>query len=431
MIKLNLIFNRFVPIQGPTFTFLFELSQDPIQLPLESFSPTGTTMSNPFTISQTDIDTTCSQLEPDPNTIPQIDKQDDENADTNQKTRQTTLSFVPSAMAYSRRTILRRPLDRGYFRQRSDGNNVFVDKIMQGYTPFLLELVRQQRLILKSEEVDQDILFGDPAKRHYANKETKQILDLLLEEATGSKRPGIYCNSIGRISDGSASSRNEMMVIIDKMQAYIDNSDHEYLEKPVWRVQIERFIPGIKNRLLRYTFTDPDSPMESAILEFGYDLYIPDRLKAHRSHTDSNYIINLFESICHVMWPRRFRLHQFATFLVVTLDEAATAEMVLTLCRNGSGQSSSKAFQLFKRLMTAEFFEWSTKNGPLEANIAAWEREDNNEVDEASEKTEDMSNLNELVVLEEEATTGMSESSRQEGVLNRCDEVDTVVNGYE
>lgn len=39
-------------------------------------------MSNPFTIPQTDIDTMCSQLEPDPYTIPQIDEQDDENVDT-------------------------------------------------------------------------------------------------------------------------------------------------------------------------------------------------------------------------------------------------------------------------------------------------------------------------------------------------------------
>lgn len=111
-------------------------------------------MSNPFTISQTDINTMCSQLEPDPDpyTIPQIDEQDDENADTVQKTRQTTLSFVPSAMASSRRKILRHSLGRGHFRQRSDGDNVFIDKIMQGYTPFLLKLVRQQRLILKLEE---------------------------------------------------------------------------------------------------------------------------------------------------------------------------------------------------------------------------------------------------------------------------------------
>ncbi|CAD0025688.1 unnamed protein product [Aureobasidium pullulans] len=42
-----------------------------------------------------------------------------------------------------------------------------------------------------------------------------------------------------------------------------------------------------------------------------------------------------------------------------------------------------------------------------------------------------MSKLNELVVLEEEVTTGMSENSRQEGLLDRCDEGDTVVNGYE
>jgi cytochrome P450 len=104
----------------------------------------------------------CSQLEPDPDsyTIPQIDEQDDENADTVQKTRQTTLSFVPSAMASSRRKILRQPMDRGHFRQRSDGDNVFIDKTMQGYTPFLLKLVRQQRLIRKLEEVDEDILFG-------------------------------------------------------------------------------------------------------------------------------------------------------------------------------------------------------------------------------------------------------------------------------
>lgn len=319
-------------------------------------------------------------------------------------------------------------MDRGEFRQRSDGNNVFIDKIMKGgYTPFLLELVRQQRLILKSEEVDEDILFGcffriimgihskvligvmqgDIAERYHTDKETKQILDLLLEETTGSKRPGIYCNSIGRTSDGSALSRNELIIVVEKMQAYIDNdSDNpqsnididsvkgtwkhahqRYLVKPAWRVQIERFIDGIKKRLLTSPY--PDSPMESAILEFGYGLYIPDRLKAHRSHTDSNYIMNLYESICRVMWPGIFRLHQFAIFLIVTPDEAATSEMVLILCGNGyhthgtgfshhaAGQSSSKAFQLFKPWMTAEFLEWSTKNGPLEANVAAWKEEDN------------------------------------------------------
>lgn len=117
-------------------------------------------MSNPFTIPQTDINTMCSQLKLDLDIIPQIDVHDDENADTVQKTRQTTLSFVPSAMASSRRKILRQPLDRGHFRQRSDGDNVFIDKTMQGYTPFLLKLVRQQRLIRKLEEVDEDILFG-------------------------------------------------------------------------------------------------------------------------------------------------------------------------------------------------------------------------------------------------------------------------------
>ncbi|KAG2166038.1 hypothetical protein JADG_005777 [Aureobasidium aubasidani] len=142
-------------------------------------------MSNPFTISQTDIDTMCSQLEPDPDpyTIPQIDEQDDENADTVQKTRQTTLSFVPSAMASSRQTILRHSLGRGHFRQRSDGNNVFIDKIMQGYTPFLLKLVRQQRLIRKLEEVDEDI-FG-----------IIMGVSSNLAVATGeSQHPGIYQN---------------------------------------------------------------------------------------------------------------------------------------------------------------------------------------------------------------------------------------------
>jgi len=89
------------------------------------------------------------------------------------------------------------------------------------------------------------------------------------------------------------------------------------------------------------------------------------------------------------MWPGIFRLHQFAIFLIVTPDEAAASEMVLTLCGNGyhsygtgfshhaAGQSSSKAFQLFKPRMTAECLEWSTKNGPLEANVAAWKEEDN------------------------------------------------------
>ncbi|THZ26704.1 hypothetical protein D6C89_03591 [Aureobasidium pullulans] len=318
-------------------------------------------------------------------------------------------------MSSSRRTVLRQPLDRGEFRQRSDGNNVLIDKIMKGgYTPFLLELVRQQRLILKSEEVDEDILFGcffriimgihskvligvmqgDIAERYHTDKETKQILDLLLEEATGSKRPGIYCNSIGRTSDGSALSRNELIIVVEKMQAYIDNdSDNpqsnididsvkgiwkhahqRYLVKPAWRVQIERFIDGIKKRLLTSPY--PDSPMESAILEFGYGLYIPDRLKAHRSHTDSNYIMNLYESICHVMWPGIFRLHQFAIFLVVTPDEAATSEMVLTLCGNG-GIVEFEGVPNFQPRMTAEFLEWSTKNGPLEANVAAWTEEDN------------------------------------------------------
>ncbi|TIA21495.1 hypothetical protein D6C81_03747 [Aureobasidium pullulans] len=365
-------------------------------------------------------------------------------------------------MSSSRRTVLRQPLDRGEFRQRSDGNNVFIDKIMKGrYTPFLLELVRQQRLILKSEEVDEDILFGcffriimgihskvligvmqgDIAERYHTDKETKQILDLLLEDATGSKRPGIYCNSIGRTSDGSALSRNELIIVVEKMQAYVDNdSDNPQSNididsvKGIWKHAHQRYLVKPAWRIALWND-------ESAILEFGYGLYIPDRLKAHRSHTDSNYIMNLYESICHVMWPGIFRLHQFAIFLIVTPDEAATSEMVLTLCGNGyhsygtgfshhaAGQSSSKAFQLFKPRMTAEFLEWSTKNGPLEANVAAWKEEDN--VRGASDKTEDMSKLNELVALEEEVTTGMSENSRQEGLLDRCDEVDTVVNGYE
>ena len=68
-------------------------------------------MSKPFTIPQTDINTMCSQLKLDLDILPQIDVQDDENADTNCKTQPTILSLLFLCKPNNQNVTRNPPLD--------------------------------------------------------------------------------------------------------------------------------------------------------------------------------------------------------------------------------------------------------------------------------------------------------------------------------
>lgn len=125
-----------------------------------------------------------------------------------------------------------------------------------------------------------------------------------------------------------------------------------------------------------------DDPMTGSIGEFGYTEDVESRLKDHRRHSSSNYLMNLLDALCMTHAPD-YAFHQFVIYHIPAAELLELAEMYFTTVgqgysHNGGGLSHIGAGchvcsrEKYKAADYERFLEYAHQNSSLESNIAKY-----------------------------------------------------------
>ena len=94
--------------------------------------------------------------------------------------------------------------------------------------------------------------------------------------------------------------------------------------------QAEKCFAWIENVRHRISSLPADQPLERPLAEVGYATTPIERLDQHARHTSSNYLMNLCEAICWVLYGDRYSIAQYVVFHTFHLSHAMYAEIVLS-----------------------------------------------------------------------------------------------------
>lgn len=88
-------------------------------------------------------------------------------------------------------------------------------------------------------------------------------------------------------------------------------------------------IQWIKNVRERLKDLEMNKPLDRPLVEVGYATSPTDRLNQHRTHSSSNYLMNLTEAVCKINHPA-YKIEQFVLFKLVHVTHAMYAEIIST-----------------------------------------------------------------------------------------------------
>ncbi|KAL8903837.1 MAG: hypothetical protein Q9207_003667 [Kuettlingeria erythrocarpa] len=217
------------------------------------------------------------------------------------------------------------------------------DKLFQGLILILVSM---------DEDLLQAVITGQVAKR--AQNPTSRLRSVLreMEKSREAQPPSIYINSLCDEA-GLSPTISQWRSICDLMDLYIQDSDagdrlaidvdqtvhptpnwpipntrrlkklRRYAEF-VWltrderdlintsrRKNISEFIASMRIRLAEESqFGGENVPLKAPVVEVGFSDRVYERLRQHRHHESSNYIMNLADALFQHRYPGWFRLHQ-------------------------------------------------------------------------------------------------------------------------
>ncbi|KAL9008919.1 MAG: hypothetical protein Q9180_009453, partial [Flavoplaca navasiana] len=96
---------------------------------------------------------------------------------------------------------------------------------------------------------------------------------------------------------------------------------------------IEEFVMQMTVRLT--TEEKQHAPLDAPVLEIGFSDDVRRRLRDHRQHKDSNYIMNLAEALFQYQYPDRFHLKQHVIYHCWAPDQPWPSEILLTRLAQG------------------------------------------------------------------------------------------------
>ncbi|GAB1730433.1 hypothetical protein NU195Hw_g2029t1 [Hortaea werneckii] len=206
-------------------------------------------------------------------------------------------------------------------------------------------------IIAYDQNVLEGLLLGDfPARLRYTPP-MEHALQKMMKEAEDAadearKLPGIYGNWLVN-EDGESPSPIELREMIDKVRDYVDedgDSDaanwvdkqkapfvrratsagglRKYLSKEDGRTipervaHIENFCDQLEARLDLIPTSDVDQPLRVPLCEFGFSINLIRRLKDHKTHVKSNYIMNLFEAVAMNLHGSKYAIEQHIVYII-------------------------------------------------------------------------------------------------------------------
>lgn len=104
-------------------------------------------------------------------------------------------------------------------------------------------------------------------------------------------------------------------------------------------------------------------PLEVPLVEFGYAAAPVTRLRQHREHQSSNYIMNLAEAICLTLFGFDYPMEQYVVFHIFRVEQAVAAEILFTrlgqgYTADGGGFSHALAGRSNDSAMNISAVEW-------------------------------------------------------------------------
>ncbi|KAF2166009.1 hypothetical protein M409DRAFT_55361 [Zasmidium cellare ATCC 36951] len=155
------------------------------------------------------------------------------------------------------------------------------------------------------------------------------------------------------------------------------------------RIDILRlFCERLSGRLSKISGDDADRPLMAALVEVGFSIYVFRRLANHRAHRGSNFIQNIFESVCHHLFGDKFGIHQHIIYLGSNRMQGSLAETILTRICQGyvfnaggfsfhpAGQNNSSGTCCDSKRFTVDQYatwrSWALENSSVRENHEAY-----------------------------------------------------------
>ncbi|GAB1743773.1 hypothetical protein NU219Hw_g693t1 [Hortaea werneckii] len=206
-------------------------------------------------------------------------------------------------------------------------------------------------IIAHDQNVLEGLLQGDlPARLRYLPPMDHALQKMMKEAkdaaAEARKLPGIYGNWLVN-EDGESPSPTELREMIEKVRDYVDeNGDdfdanevdgqktpfvkrrdssqgvRKYLFKDDGKTitervaHIENFCDQLEARLNLIPTSDVDAPLREPLCEFGFSVNLIKRLKDHKNHVNSNYIMNLFEAVAMSLHGTKYAIEQHVIYII-------------------------------------------------------------------------------------------------------------------
>ncbi|KAI7229016.1 hypothetical protein KC330_g7638 [Hortaea werneckii] len=206
-------------------------------------------------------------------------------------------------------------------------------------------------VIAYDQSVLQGLLLGDlPARLRYTPP-MEHVLKKMMDEAQEAadearKLPGIYGNWLVD-AQGQSPTPTELRSMIEKARDYVDedgDSDaanrvdkqktpivrratsagglRKYLSRDDERTitervaHIENFCDQLEARLDLVPASEVDQPLRAPLCEFGFSINLIRRLKDHKMHIKSNYIMNLFEAVATTLHGPKYAIEQHIVYII-------------------------------------------------------------------------------------------------------------------
>jgi hypothetical protein len=106
---------------------------------------------------------------------------------------------------------------------------------------------------------------------------------------------------------------------------YVDGQDKDKPTDETRVPHVEAFVAAVR---LRIENLDPDKPLARPLCEVGFATTPLERLEQHAKHQSSNYLMNLTDSTCRILYGQRFEIKQFVLFHMFEPVQAAIGEVL-------------------------------------------------------------------------------------------------------
>jgi hypothetical protein len=102
---------------------------------------------------------------------------------------------------------------------------------------------------------------------------------------------------------------------------------------PAHHKEALNFVRMLQHRIASVALTDRDKPLQFPLVEIAYAKRCIDRLKDHKRHSSSNYVMNLTEAICAALaheFGTLFAIEQAVIYLIWLPEQTEISEIGFT-----------------------------------------------------------------------------------------------------